>query len=161
MYADMAWGTDFQIQLLMDVTRSPHRENHILEQLVKAQEPSTLLGFKKATDKLMNDFGRYSQSNFSNTSFPICPLSSSFSPDLAIPDHPSIIQLVETLSLYLNPSAHQLIQFSQIAHLWPVLINDKIVMLQPSGKTLLSCYKISANMKFLLDPVLRATRSGN
>ena len=60
IYADMAWGTDFQIQLLRDPTRSPHRENHILEQLVKAQDPSTFHGFKMATDKLMNEFGRYS-----------------------------------------------------------------------------------------------------
>ena len=113
IYADMAWGTEFHIQLLRDPTRSPHIENHILEQLVKAQEPSTLQGFKKATDKLMNDLKRYSQSIFPNISFPICPLSSSISPDLAIPDHPNIIQLAETLLLYLNPS-DQLIQFSQI-----------------------------------------------
>ena len=38
-----------------------------------------------------------------------------------------------------------------------MLLNDNIIMLQPSGKTLLSCNKITANMKFLLDPVLRAT----
>ena len=38
IYADMAWGTDFQLQLLREPTRSPHRENYILEQLVKAQD---------------------------------------------------------------------------------------------------------------------------
>ena len=81
IYADMAWGTDFQIQLLRDPTRSPHRENHILEQLVKAQDPSTLQGFKKTTDKLMNEFGRYSQSVFSNISLPLCPL---FPPPLSL-----------------------------------------------------------------------------
>ena len=59
----------------------------------------------------------------SHSLFALCPLHS---PDLAIPDHPNIIQLTETRSLYLNPSAQQLIQFSQTAHLWPVLLNDNI-----------------------------------
>ena len=97
IYADMAWGTEFQIQVLRDPTTFPTRENFILEQLVKAQDPSTLQGFKKATDKLMNDSGRYSQSVFSTLTLPICPVSSSLSPNVDISAHSNISQLVESL----------------------------------------------------------------
>ena len=150
----MAWGTDFQLQLLRDPTRSPRRENYILEQLVKAQDPSTIQGFKKATDKLMNDFGRYSDTSFSTLSVPICPLSSSFSPKFDKLEHPNIIQLLESFQRQ-NAPYQQIIKYSQISHLWPILVQGKIdiVRLQPLGQTLLSCYKITANIKFLTDPM--------
>ena len=71
----MAWGTDFQLQLLRDLTRSLH------------------LGFKKTTDKLMNNFGRYNENSFSNKSVPICPFSSSFSHKFDNLEHPNITQI--------------------------------------------------------------------
>ena len=139
IYADMVWGTDFQLRLLRDPTRSPHRENYILEQLVKAQDPLTLQRFKKTTDKLINDFGRYNELSFSNISYPICPLSSSFLPEFDIDNHQNISQLLESFLWKINPLKQQRIQFHQISHLWPICLNNRIIRLQPSGQTLLSC----------------------
>ena len=81
-----------------------------MEQLVKSQDPSTLQGFKKTTDKLMNDFGRYSEFSFSNISFPICPLSSNFSPMFDHTEHSDITQLLESFTREVDPPAQQVIQ---------------------------------------------------
>ena len=86
----------------------------------------------------------------------ICPLSSSFLPEFDIDNHQNISQLLESFLWKINPLKQQRIQFHQISHLWPIRLNDRIIRLQPSGQTLLSCYKITANIKFLADQLDRS-----